>query len=107
MYKHNVITCIFIVGYGVYFWVWFVITEIPELTSQPRLKVDFDKDTKVSTFECEFDKLDRGDVKYLIDWVIDDNTVLSVETTEDKSELTQEQYGAGGYGVKVRKSILH
>lgn len=46
-------------------------------------------------------------MKYLIDWVVDDNTVLSVETTEDKSELTQEQYGAGGYGVKVRRSILH
>ena len=79
--------------------------EVPELTSQPRVTVEFEKENKTSTFMCKFDKLPRADVKYLIDWSVDDVIVRSEVTTMDESELTEDLYGDGGYGVKVRTCL--
>lgn len=68
--------------------------------------MDYDKANGTSTFSCEYDKLPRGDVKYIIDWTVDDVNVKSETTTGDGSHLEEDLYGVGGYGVKVSMKII-
>ncbi|XP_033756295.1 uncharacterized protein LOC117339040 [Pecten maximus] len=77
------------------------LIEFPELPEKPVISVDYDRTKMETEFTCKFDKLDRGDVIYLLDWKVNDVVVKSSSIDDDMDVMDEATYGDGGYGVKV------
>ena len=73
------------------------------MKEKPKVEAKFDEDTRKASFECEFDKLDRGDVAYTLEWQVGNDTIRSGFNTEGKDRLMEAELGDHfGYGMKVR-----
>lgn len=80
---------------------FFANTEIPELTESPVLTVRYNEVSTEAEFQCKFKKLERGDVTYTVEWLVDGRSVVTRPVTDDDDILSESLYGNGGYGVKV------
>lgn len=82
----------------------FNLPDIPELTDAPKLSVSYNVNETEAQFECEFDRLPRGDVVYRVQFFVEDVEVKTWNNVDGKAEnyvLSESEYGQAGYGIKV------
>lgn len=78
--------------------------DIPELTSVPMLSAAYSENDTEAQFLCKFERLNRGDVVYKVQFFVDDKEVKVIEGVDGRAEnyaMSESEYGDGGYGVKV------
>ncbi|XP_035827995.1 uncharacterized protein LOC118477191 [Aplysia californica] len=84
-----------------------IITELPTLPARPTVEIFYEAVNATTTFSCSFESLGRGDVRYKVEWFVDDMSVKQIQLGSSQIEdvIGESEFENATFGSKIMCSV--